>query len=211
MSCTPTIRSDLEHKHLSVSEPVFPRPGCLPWVSSQARAPLLWPLKWGHRGNDSRLADQVPFAVVWGNRKERRLSCNKRHSVKTTRTVHKRTTVAESIPDAIPAMLPNNNVQVTIAAPFSLFPPFLSHSQYPTSTRGQLDQTPRDEARSAVSTATFPVHTVGVKWVVVMEEATYLELSDLPHNRAHCSCCRTNQHCFSTLHSTDVKQAKVGC
>lgn len=105
----------------------------------------------------------------------------------------------------------SNNVQVIIAAPFPLFPPFLSHSQYPTSTRGQLDQTPGDEARSAVSTAVFPVHTVGVKSVVVMEEDTHLELSDLPHNRAHCSCCRANQDRFSTLHSTDVKQAKVGC
>lgn len=168
-------------------------------------------MKWDHRGNDSWLADQVPSSVVWGNHKERRLSCKKKHSVKTTRIVHKLTTVAKSIPDAIPAMLSNNNVQVIIAVPFSLFPPFLSHSQYPTSTRGQLDQTPGGEARSAVSTATFPVHTVGVKRVVVMEEATYLELSDLPHNRAHCPCCRTNQHCFSTLHSADVKQAKVGC
>lgn len=57
--------------------------------------------------------------------------------------------------------------------------------------------------------AAFPACAVGPA-EVWLEEDTYLELGYLPHYWAHCSGCCVDQHCLSTLHATDVKQAKVG-
>lgn len=170
MSCTPTIKSDL----LSTDTCPDQRQCFHALRASHELVPKLRP----HRSGLTAVAfamgpcgwwllvgwSQVPLLIVRGNHEERRLSCNKKSSVKTMKivTAYKFTTLAEAIPDETCSGIKLQCSGHLCCAIFPIPPTFLNHSPSPASQQNRLvDQTPWDDKRSAVFTSAFPGHAVG--------------------------------------------------